>query len=155
MLEMTRDEKYGFVAGLVSLAVYVVVAWLAANFFDVSMWRALAVLLVARTFFGIVEGAAGVLNWRLWGRRTMVRGFVEVLRSNNFPPRFNRRGDFLNYLHRVQDGHYPEPLKRAAREFYQLLATIESQGMLAGMRAHAASELALEAYSPKANAPLE
>ena len=39
MVEITRAEKSQLIAGLVSLVVYVVVAWIAANIFGGAIWR--------------------------------------------------------------------------------------------------------------------
>ena len=103
----------------------------------------------------IVDRRNGVCfaNWLLFGRRNTIRGFIDVLRENQFPPRFNKHDDFLNYLARIEGGSYSESLKGAANEFERVLGAIEAQGIIAGARIHAASEAALEAYSPRQNAP--
>jgi hypothetical protein len=73
-----------------------------------------------------------------------------VLRANNFPPRENAQDDFMNYLARLDSNYQPKPdYQRAAKELYTLLASTEAQGILAGMR-NAASDAALDLYSPKA-----
>jgi len=153
VLQYTRAERAQLVAGGVSLAVYALVAWLGARLLDASFWRVLGALMAARAFFGIVEGIAGILNWRLFGRRKTVEGFLTVLQTNNFPPRFYQHDDFLNYLARIESNTCPESLKRTAKEFEKMLEFAESQGILAGARMHAATEVALEMYSPKARAP--
>jgi hypothetical protein len=154
---MTRAERSQkrsqAIAGLVSLVVYVAVAWAGARLFEVKLWQALGVLLGWRAFFGVVESTAAFLNWRLFAKRATVKGFLEVLQSNKFPSRFNQSSDFLGYLSEIQTGEYSEQLKGAAREFEKVLGAIESQGIIAGMRVHAASEAALEAYSPAASVP--
>lgn len=155
MVEMTKAEKYQMVGGGVSAAVYAAVAWVGARLLEVTFWRAFGVLIVLRAFFGFVEMFAGILNWRIFAKRRTVAGFVEVLRANNFPPRFYQSDDFLSYLARIEtDQKLAEQVKRAAKEFHQVLAFFESQGILVGARMHSASELALEAYSPKARAPV-
>jgi hypothetical protein len=152
---MNEADKGKIIAGLVSFAVYVVAAWLIAKIFDASIWRSFGVLVAARLFFGVIEGAAGILNWRLFGRRVTVSRFLEILRSNNCPSRFYQHDDFLNYLARIDgDTNLPESARRAAKVLHEMLGLFEAQGILIGARMHAASELALEAYSPKANAPV-
>lgn len=152
MLSMTKAERLSFVGGLVSLAVYVVVAWLSARLFDVTLWRALAVLLIARTFFGIVEWSAGVLNWRLFGKRAVVKEFLEVLRANEFPQRYWQHESFWSYLARIEeDAKLSRKTRRAATEFERLLGA----GGFAALRAESAAEAALEEYSPRALAPTE
>ena len=147
---MTRTERTLTVSGLVSVAVYIGVAWVGARFFGGSVWLALGALLALRAFFGVVEATAAFLSWHLFAKRATVKGYLEVLRFDKFPPRFNQSSDFLDYLSDIQTGEYSEQLKSTAREFEKVLGAIESQGIIAGMRAHAASEAALEAYSPKA-----
>ncbi len=151
---LDRAEKNQVIAALVSLAVYCAVAWLAAKTLGISFWSALGVLLAARLFFGLVEGLAGIINWRLFGKRQTIAGFLQVLRTNNFPLRYNREDHFLSYLARVEDDEKSsETLRRSAKDFERVLSLAEQQGVLAGMRMHAASEIALEAYSPRVNAP--
>jgi hypothetical protein len=80
-----------------------------------------------------------------------VQGFLAVLRANDFPPRENPHDDFLGYLARLDSDYQPKPdYQRAAKELYTLLASTEAQGIIAGMRMHAASDAALDLYSPKA-----
>jgi hypothetical protein len=148
--------KSSAVALVFSAIVYSGVAWACARFLDESFARVLGLLIAARTFFGIVEGIAGVLYWRMYGKRLLTQQFVEALREGNFPPRYIRWQRFRDYLGRVEDDEKcSRETRRAATEFYKALANIENTGILAGMRAHAATEAALELYSPKAKAPNE
>jgi hypothetical protein len=133
-----------------SLAVYAAVAWLAAQILNLQFWKAFGVLLAARAFFTLIEGVATFLNWRFAGRPAAVKGFLAVLRANNFPPRESTQDDFLGYIARLDSDYQPKPdYRRAAKELYTLLASTEAQGILAGMRMHAASDAALDLYSPK------
>jgi hypothetical protein len=77
-----------------------------------------------------------------------------MLRANNFPKREYQHDDFLGYLARIEDGPYGDSVKTSTKEIYFLLSTFENMGILLGMRMHAASEAALETYSPKAEAPI-
>jgi hypothetical protein len=150
MFEFNKAERTQMFAGGLSVAVYLVVAWIGAKLFDLQLWTVFVGLIVARAFFGLIEGAATFLNWRFAGRKSAVQGFLEVLRANNFPPRENEHDDFLGYLARLDSDYQPKPdYKRAAKELYTFLASTETRGILAGMRVHAASDAALDIYSPK------
>lgn len=152
---MKRREKSQVIMGAISLLIYVAVAWVGSKLFEgIELWQGLALLLAARAFFGLIEGFSGVLSWRLFGKRQTVNDFLHLLRASEFPPRFYEHDDFTGYLSRVEDGEFPAPLKQAAAQFEQLLRIAESQGILAGMRMHAAAEAALEVHSPRARAPV-
>jgi hypothetical protein len=120
-----------------------------------TFWSALGVLIAARAFFEVIEMVAAILNWRMVAKRRAIADFLRVLRANNIPPRFYQSDDCLSYLARIEGNpSLPEPLRRAASEFRHALAFYETQGILHGVRMHSASELALEAYSPKARSPV-
>lgn len=118
-----------------------------------QFWSAFGVLVAARLFFSFIETLGSVLSWRLYGKKLMVSKFYEFLRMNSFPKRKYAHDDFLNYLARIDDGPYPASVKTAAKEIYFVLSTFESMGILLGMRIHSATEAALDAYSPKSEAP--
>ena len=137
---------------------YLVIAWGYMAIADggaKEFWGALAALVVVRLFFSIIETLGSVLSCRLYGRKFMVQKYLKLLRANNFPKRKYAHDDFLGYLARVEDDPTSSPSTRAAAkeiEFY--LGTFESLGILLGMRMHSAAELALEQYSPRAEAPI-
>jgi hypothetical protein len=150
MFDFERAERARMIASSLSLAVYAAVAWLGAQIFGLQFWKVFGGLIAARAFFSLIEGVATFLNWRLAGRPAAVRGFLAVLRANDFPPRENAHDDFLGYLARLDSDDQPKPdYQRAAKELYTLLASTEAQGILAGMRMHAASDAALDLYSPR------
>ena len=151
MFDFKRAERARMINGGLSLVVYAAVAWVGAQVFYLPFWKAFGGLVAARTFFSVIESVVAFLNWRLTGRPAAVQGFLAMLRANNFPPRENAHDDFLGYLARLDSDYQPTPdYRRAAKELYTLLASTEAQGILAGMRMHAASDAALDLYSPKA-----
>ena len=84
----------------------------------------------------------------------MVETFLRLLRTSGFPRRYNDMDDFTAYLARVEeDDESSKSLKRVAKETYALMGMIENFGVFVGARMHSASEMALEIYSPRANAP--
>lgn len=140
---------------------YLAVAWLYMKLGD-DTWEsfrtALLWLLVARMFFSIIELLGGIAAWRIYGKRALTDIYLEVLRSNHFPPRKYSHDDFLAYLTRVEDEDYggyeiSSETRKAATEFRSALTVHESTGLLAGMRHSSAVEAALEIYSPKSKAP--
>jgi hypothetical protein len=150
MFNFKRAERVRMIAGGLSLAVYAAFAWLNAQIFDLQFWKVFGGLVAIRAFFSLIEGVATFLNWRLAGRPAAVQGFLAVLPANDFPPRENAHDDFLGYLARLDSDYQPKPdYPRAAKELYTLLASTEAQGILVGMRMHAASDAALDIYSPK------
>ena len=106
----------GFVFSLVP---YVLVAWGYAKFTDGgqnAFWVEFGLLVAARLFFAIIEGLGGVLAWRLHGKNVAVGNFLRCLRANNFPERYFKHDDFLNYLSRVIDDHAsPATAKQTAK----------------------------------------
>lgn len=151
---MDRDEKDKAIGSLISLVLYCVVAWIASEAFGIAFTKTLGAMLAARFFFEIVEGLAGIIDWQLFGKRKTVKGLLDVLRSNQFPQRFDRYGDFETYLDSIEDDpKCSDTIKQYARDFKSLLLFAEHQGTLARMRMRKAGELALEAYSPLANVP--
>lgn len=136
---------------------YLLVAWGYTALVDggaIAFWIGLAVLLGARLFFALVETVGSILAWRLHGRRIMVEKFLFVLRTKNFPRRYYDHDDFTNYLDRVENDDALSPsLRRDAKEWYKFLGIFEDLGILIGARMHSATEIALETYSPRANAP--
>jgi hypothetical protein len=118
-----------------------------------TFWTALGVLFGARIFFGIIETLGSILSWRLYGKKFMVRQMFEILQANKFPKRFYSHDDILNYLARIEDSEEMSPsMKSAAKQLEFLLATFENLGILAGARMYAATEAALETYSPRSAA---
>ncbi len=155
-MSMTEGEKTRTISSLYGVVMYALAAWIIAKLLtDAPYWKVLGALVVARTAFSVLEGLGGILMWRTYGRRQMVGRFYSVLQGQGFPKRYREGDDFLSYLARVDDDKTLSPeVRQAAKQFYAALGAVEETGILAGMRVHAASELALERYSPKAEAPL-
>lgn len=153
----TPQEKEAIAFGSISLVIYVLVAWGVAAWMD-GGWKTFSIvagiMFAARTFFSAVEGFGSYIHWRVRGKQAAVDGFLRSLRSNNFPPRYYKHDDFLNYLCRVgDDPAIPPRTKWEAKAMESLLAMFENSGVLRGVRWHAASEIALETYSPRSQAP--
>jgi hypothetical protein len=120
----------------------------------IVFWIGLGLLLGARLFFALIEMVGSILAWRLHGRRIMVENFLRFLRTKNFPRRYYDHDGFTNYLDRVENDDALSPsLRRDAKEWYKLLGIFEDLGIFVGARMHSATEIALETYSPRANAP--
>ena len=106
-------------------------------------------------FFAVIEGIVGIVIWRRYLKAAVVHGFLRVLRDQKFPLRYYKHDDFLNYLARVADDERSsERVKWEARAMKSMLAMHENIGARQGARYHAASEIALELYSPRAHAPV-
>lgn len=152
-----REEKAAILFGAIGLVPYLAVAW------GVAVWAnggwgtfclAIGALVAARAFFAACEGLSALLHWRFRGRKIAVDGFLRSLRGNNFPPRYYQHDDFLTYLFRVRDDFATPPqTKWEAKAIESMLAMFENAGILTGARWHAASEAALEAFSPRGQAP--
>ena len=152
-----KDARANIIIALFSFVPYLLVSWAymaLAEGESKQFWGAFGVLIVARFFFSVIETLGSIFSWRLYGKKLMVNKFLGMLSANNYPKREYQHDDFLGYLARVEDGPYADSVKTSAKEIYFLLSTFESMGILLGMRMHAASEVALEAYSPKAKAPI-
>lgn len=153
-----NDKRSQIVLAIFVLVPYVLVSWAYMALADggtKEFWSAFGALVAARTFFSLIETVGSVLSWRLYGKKLTVEKFLLFLRTNNFPKREYAHDDFLNYLARIDDGpQYPGSVKYAAKEIHSLLATYESIGILIGARVHAASEVALNAFSPRSEAPI-
>jgi len=157
-MEQNKWRLYGL-AFVFSWLPYLVVAWgymkLADDLWG-DFWTALLWLLVARTFFSIIEILGGIAAWRVYGRRALTQSYLELLRENDFPQRTNSYDDVLGYLSGIEldvDGVLSDQVKRAATEFRTALAIYRTTGLFAGLRHLAAAEAALEIYSPKSKAP--
>src|SRR5690348_10345218 len=94
---------------------------------------AFGVLLVVRTFFGVIEWAGGILIWRLHGRRAMTDRLLAILRAGSFPRRKYQHDKIANYLCRITDDLSLSPaLREAAKQFDFMLSNIrEWSGMMA------------------------
>lgn len=150
-----NDTPSKIIMALFAWVPYVLVSWGYANLSDGNFWSVLGVLLAVRFFFGVIETLGSVLAWRLYGRNKMIEKNLTMLRANNFPKRQYAHDDFLNYLSRIEgDETGPQQIKLAARQWEQVLAFFESSGILLGMRMHAATDEALNIYSPKHDAPI-
>lgn len=154
-LQMHRDFKTKLIGNLIASAPYLLVIWAVAALVPaVSFWEALVLLVGARFMIGLVETLGLILSWQVYGREKAVMDFVAVLHHNKFPGRYDKGDDFLNYLARIESDDTLDPhVRHSAREMGSLLGMYESVGALQGARMHNVSELALEAYSPRANAP--
>lgn len=82
---MTPGEKARFIAGLMSLAVYVAIAWPISGLLGESVWSVLGWLIAIRAFFGLVEGLAGILNWRLFARERAVAAYILLSARQQIP----------------------------------------------------------------------
>jgi hypothetical protein len=153
----TAQEREAIAFSLVGLVIYVAVAWAVAEWTDggqKTFWIALGIILAARLFFGVVEGVSSYIYWRLRGKQSAIDGFLRSLRGHDFPRRYYDHDDFLGYLCRVRDDPaVPPETKWEARAMEAMLAMFENAGILSGVRWHAASEIAFEAYSPRSQAP--
>ena len=152
-----KDARAYIIIALFSFVPYLLVSWAYMALVDggsEQFWTAFGVLIAVRLFFSVIETLGSVISWRLYGKKLMVNKFLGLLRANNFPKREYQHDDFLGSLARIEDGPYGDSVKTSAKEIYFLLSTFESMGILLGMRMHAASEAALETYSPKAEAPI-
>ena len=95
-----------------------------------------------------------MLAWKLHGRKVAAGKILRWLEANKFPQRYYRHDDFTNYLDRVEnDAASPPSLKQEAKQMYAILTMVEELGIFVGMRMHAATEIALEMYSPRIDAP--
>jgi hypothetical protein len=150
-----KDVRAGIIIALFSVIPYLLVSWTYMEFAgggSKQFWGAFGVLIAVRLFFGVIETLGSILSWRLYGKKLMINRFLGLLRANNFPKREYQHDDFSAYLARIEDGEYADSTKTCAKEIGFLLSTFESMETLQGMRIHAASEAALEAYSPKSEA---
>jgi hypothetical protein len=142
-----NEIRSGGIVFALSIAPYVLVAWgytALSGRGTAAFWTALAFLFGARLFFAVIEFVGGVLVWRFWGRKVMVDKILHWLKSGKFPARYYEHDTFLAYLTRIEDDYASSTeLKCQARAIEGLLAMLEASGILAGMRAHSASEIAL------------
>lgn len=151
-----NDTRAHIIMGLFTFIPYFIVSWAYMALVDGragQFWSAFGVLVAVRLFFSIIETLGSILSWRLYGRKFMVSKFLGFLRVNNFPKREYAHDDFSNYLARIEEGPYTASVKASAKEIYFILSTFESMGILLGMRMHSASDVALDAYSPRSEAP--
>ena len=148
-----NNTRSNIIITLFSVIPYLLVSWgytVLVDGAEKQFWGVFGVLIAVRLFFSVIETFGGVLSWHLYGKRLMINKFLRLLWENNYPKRTYKDENFLDYLSQIEDGTYPDTLKKSAKEFYSLLSTFESMGILLGMRMHSASESALEIYSPKA-----
>jgi hypothetical protein len=148
-----NDTRSNIIITLFSVIPYLLVSWGYTALVDGAekqFWGAFGVLIAVRLFFSVIETLSGVLSWHLYSKRLMINKFLRLLWENNYPKRTYKDEDFLDYLSRIEDGTHSDTLKKSAKEFYSLLSTFESMGILLGIRMHSASQAALEIYSPKA-----
>jgi hypothetical protein len=148
-----ESEKLALKSAAISLILYLAVAGAYTIVVDgggKTLASAFGVLVGIRTFFAAIECIGGTLMWRLYLKKIVVQRFVCSLRKYNFPPRYYKHDDFLNYLTRIEsDGSCSDRVKWEARIMESMLAMQENGRMFQGARCHAASEIALEAYSPR------
>ena|SRR5665647_1041225 len=153
-----NDTRSRIILALFAFVPYMLVSWAYMTLSEGNtrdFWGAFGVLIGARFFFGVIETIGSVISWRLYGKKLTMDKFLLILRTNNFPKREYAHDDFLCYLARIDDGpQYPTSIKTAAKEIYSLLLTYESIGILPGARMHAASDAALDVFSPKSEAPI-
>jgi hypothetical protein len=141
-----------------SLLPYLTVAWAYTQWVNgdnSQLWPALLVLIGARLFFSIIETLGSVLAWHLYGKRQAVQANLQLLRQGNYPKREYAHETFWNYLLRVEDEpRYDADLRASAKQWHFALGMWEQMGILVGMRMHAATDAALDIYSPNSEAPL-
>ena len=118
-----------------------------------SFWHAIQLLIIGAIAVSTINWAAGIVSWRLVGRKATILRFLEVFRANEFPPRFTSGGSLFYYLESIGSScEYPEPLRRAAIDIERVLSFSEAHGEMMQWRMRSACEAAFEAYSPKAEA---
>ena len=153
-----NDTKIGLIKVGVSMVPYLLIALACAEFTDErakTFWLALGSLIAARQFFAFIECVSGIIVWRVYGREFIVSNFLRVLRENKFPLRYYQHDDFLNYLSRVSDDcASSQALRFEVKAMEAMLLMWENSGFLVGARMHAATEIALERYSPRRSAPV-
>jgi hypothetical protein len=153
-----NSAKSGIIVLVLSLVPYLFVSWLCAELIDERLrtfWIAFGLLIGARLFFSFIECLGGILIWRIHGREVVVQMFLRVLKENKFPTRYYQHDSFLNYLSRIEDDcGSTQELKFEVKAFEKMLLMWENSGVLAGARMHAATEIALERYSPRRLAPI-
>ena len=142
---------------LASWVVYLMVALGISQFTEESMWVVLGIVIAARTFFALIDAAASVLSWRVFGKRCATQGFLRLLRENGFPQRRYEDDDVTNYLCRVEnDRSVTQSLQRTAKETVTFILDDRSmmlQEKWNKARMRSAADAALEIYSPRANTP--
>lgn len=151
-----KDARTNTTIALFSFVPYLLVSWSYMELVDgglTQFWGAIGALIAIRLFFSVIETLGSIFSWSLYGKKLMIGKFLVLLKTNKFPKREYQHDDFLAYLARIEAGPYADSIKTSAKEIYFFLSTFESMGILLGMRMHGASEAALEAYSPKADAP--
>ena len=152
-----NDLKSALIVFVLSSLPYAVVSWAYMSLTDggsTEFWQAYGFLVVARLFFGVIEGLGGVFAWRIYNKGQVVKGFVDLLKNNSYPQRFYQHDDALAYLCRIEDNEeYSAELRNSVRELIITLRLAETSGIVAGGRMYDAFESALEGYSPKAKAP--
>lgn len=158
MGEIVNEEvKSGIIVWLLSLVPYVLLSWGYTALIDGharDFWIAMGALFAARLFFGIIEGLGGILVWRLYGKRVMVRKFLTILQQGNFPKRKYSHYDFGSQIAWMQgNDEFSAELQTAARDWQIMAMMTEQRGILSGMRLHSAAEAAYDIYSPKTLAP--
>ena len=152
-----RSGRAQDIVAITSLASYSALAAAYAALVDggvKAFGLALGVFVTVRLLFGLVEGCGRWLAWRLHDRNLIIGRYVRILRSQQFPRKRYSHDDFLTYLSRIQNEEsYPESMRALAIELEFELTVFEEAGIVRGARMHAASDAALEIYSPSAEAP--
>ena len=96
-----------------------------------------------------------VHSFSIHGKNLLVQQTLTLLRANGFPNRRYAHDDFLGYLARIENNsEYSEQVKTVAKQMEFCLQFLETVGIRAGMRGHAAAEEALNLYSPQSKAPV-
>jgi len=154
---MQRETKTMLVATMFAWIPYAAVAWGYKALTDgdaKSFWYALAALIALRLFFGVIETLGDILLWRMYGKRTTVKEYLDILQNNKMPQREYAESDLDDYLHRIQEeAKYPDPIRKVAREVEWALRALERVGFLTGRRVRSAAIEAYDRYSPKSAAP--
>ena len=137
-------------------AIQLAPVWVLSRLFDVSFWRALAAWIAVALALGAFAAFYRFVAWRMGGKALATARILHMMREAQFPQRFSK-GD--TYLYRITEPDYS--FSEETRVLAQLLE-LESDGFRGfttprsfahARRITSVCEAALEAYSPRANAP--
>lgn len=154
--------KHSAVATVVSGVVYCGIAWGINKLLDGGreefLWT-LGILMGLRAAYGLADFTAGIITWRVFGRRLLVSSYVALLRECKMPKRAFCTDDVSNYLGRIiepgatdyRNGSITPELQRHALEIKIALEC--QQGILVDARKSDAMRRALEIYSPAEDSP--
>lgn len=160
-----EQMKAGLITTMVSSLFYGGIAWVITRFIDggrKEFFWTLGILVTIRATYGFLEFIIGIIVWRIYGRRRMVRNFITIMREARLPKRVYCTDDIVNYLIRIirpqrydyRAGEVTPEIQKVAAELNGLLDTVRDQhGMMAEMRTWDAMKRAMEIHSPSEDSP--